>query len=104
MKVSLAHVLTYRPLTPHWQRLRTLLYDLTVHNAARGALGEETVFDFKYIPSPDMTFTPLGDVPAPGRVPRGVEGRNLRALLAAAVVVAFVAWLGVRAGSAVLAG
>ncbi len=43
-------------------------------------MGEETNFDFKYIPNFDTTSTDLGDYVA-GLQSSGIEQRNLRALV-----------------------
>jgi len=43
-------------------------------------MGEETNFDFKYIPNFDTTSTDLGDYVA-GLQSSGIERRNLRALV-----------------------
>jgi hypothetical protein len=102
--------------------LQTLLYNLTVRKTELGALGQETNFDFQYIPTLDLmtTTTTAGPGKAEGEVEEGegrgsgggvagtkarrggIERRNLTALLAALVTVGTVAWLGLGTASYLL--
>ena len=59
---------------------------MIVENKAHG-LGEETNFDFKYIPNFD-TRTSMGEYVS-GLEESGVERRNLRALVIASTVFGF---------------
>ncbi|KAK1987879.1 tat pathway signal sequence [Colletotrichum cereale] len=105
-----------RRLLPHWdtsrnESLKKALFNLTVHKPELGALGKETNFDFKYIPTLDVMTTEAAarshhlDPPAQGpalasRRVRVTERRSLVALLAAAAAAGLLAWLGVRGASA----
>jgi hypothetical protein len=52
-------------------------------------MGEETNFDFKYIPNFDTTSTDMGDYVA-GLKSSGIERRNLRALVLFSAVMGLV--------------
>jgi hypothetical protein len=72
----------------------------------RFGLGQETVFDFKYIPDFHvLTARDAGDQEAKPveQVPNGIERRNLNALLMASVGLAAVGYVGVKVSSAILA-
>ena len=76
------------------QALRRIFYHIIVENKQHG-LGEETVFDFKYIPNLSLIGTEAGKYEASHRK-RGIESRNLRTLVIASVVVAAAACLLMR--------
>lgn len=68
---------------------------MIVESHAHG-LGQETSFEFKYIPQFDTT-TLLGEVEASGMAGRvGIEKRNLRTLVIASVVLGVGIWACVR--------
>lgn len=74
------------------QALRKMFYQLIVHNKDHG-LGEETVFDFKYIPSLDITATEMGEY-VPGTQRSSVEKRNFRTLVIAGAVMGCLSYVG----------
>ncbi|KAF6819952.1 tat pathway signal sequence [Colletotrichum sojae] len=101
------------------QNLQKGLFNLTVHKPELGALGKETNFEFKYIPTLDVMSTEAagrswhlendgsgkegGGSPAKRRV-RRTERRNLAALLVASAVMVLLAFLGVKSVSVLLGG
>jgi hypothetical protein len=76
------------------QALRRIFYSVIVENKVHG-LGEETNFDFKYIPNFDTTETEMGEYVA-GLKESGVERRNLRTLVIASVCIAVASYIGMR--------
>jgi hypothetical protein len=76
------------------QALRHIFYSVIVENKVHG-LGEETNFDFKYIPNFDTTETEMGEYVA-GLKESGVERRNLRTLVIASVCIAVASYIGMR--------
>ncbi|CZR52773.1 uncharacterized protein PAC_02650 [Phialocephala subalpina] len=74
--------------------LRKIFYHIIVHNKDHG-LGKETVFDFKYIPSLDITGTEMGEY-VPGTQKSAVERRNLRTLVVAGAVMGCLSYIGLR--------
>jgi hypothetical protein len=94
---------TYRSV-PYLDRrkiraLRGIFWNMIVENKKYG-LGEESVFDFKYVPDFHvMTVKEGGEVGA--LEGPGVERRNLKALIYAVVVMAGVGWVGVKVASKV---
>lgn len=78
------------------QRIRKILYKLTVENKELG-LGQETIFDFKYVPQSSLLKTPLGDMGGDGKQIGRSERRSLVTLAVLSVVVGSVAWFGFRA-------
>jgi len=89
---------TYRSV-PYLDRkkiaaLRKIFYNVIVRNTDHG-LGEETVFDFKYIPSFDFTETEKGEYVA-GIQGKGVETRNFRTLVVAGAVMGCLSYVGFR--------
>jgi hypothetical protein len=76
------------------QALRRIFYSLVVENKVHG-LGEETNFDFKYIPNFETTGTEMGEYVA-GLKESGVERRNLRTLVIASVCIAVASYIGMR--------
>ncbi len=76
------------------QALRKIFYNIIVHNTEHG-LGEETVFDFKYIPSFDFTETEKGEYVA-GIQGKGVETRNFRTLVVAGAVMGGLSYIEFR--------
>ncbi|KAK2066106.1 tat pathway signal sequence [Colletotrichum caudatum] len=108
-----------RRLFPHWdtsrnESLKKALFNLTVHKPELGALGKETNFDFKYIPTlgvmsteaaarshhPDPPSVQGPALASSRRRPRVTERRSLVVLLLAATAAGLLAWLGVRGASA----
>lgn len=79
--------------------LRRIFYQVIVNNTSHG-LGEETNFDFKYIPNFD-TKTHMGDYVV-GLKSSGVERRNLGSLVMFSAVVGAVSYLGLRTGLGLL--
>ncbi|KAE9375734.1 hypothetical protein N431DRAFT_543207 [Stipitochalara longipes BDJ] len=84
---------TYRSI-PYLDRrkvkaLRRIFYQVIVENKAHG-LGEETNFEFKYIPNFDTT-TSMGEYVF-GLKESGVERRNLRALCMGSAVLGIVSY------------
>jgi hypothetical protein len=75
------------------QALRRILYQVIVENKTHG-LGEETNFDFKYIPNFDTT-TPKGENES-GLKESGVERRNLRTLVIASAFMGIVSYFCLR--------
>lgn len=53
------------------------------------------MFDFKYIPSLDITGTEMGEY-VPGAQKSAVERRNLRTLVVAGAVVGCLSYIGLR--------
>ncbi|GKT56955.1 tat pathway signal sequence [Colletotrichum tofieldiae] len=108
-----------RRLFPSWDRsrnenLQRILFNLTVHKPELGALGRETNFDFKYIPTLDVMSTeaaaawshrpdPSAQGPglgtSTGRSVRVTERRSLVVLLLAVAAAGLLAWLGIRSAS-----
>ncbi|PBP20330.1 tat pathway signal sequence [Diplocarpon rosae] len=94
---------TYRSI-PYLDRrkikaLRRIFYHVIVNNQVHG-LGEESSFEFKYIPNLD-TKTLMGEY-VPGRVESGVERRNLKALVMATAAMGLVSYLALRIAFGVL--
>ncbi|KAL8738137.1 MAG: hypothetical protein Q9181_001043 [Wetmoreana brouardii] len=58
-------------------------------------LGQETVFDFKYIPALSKTTKAEKGVGGPARS-SGIEKRNLRAFLLGCILLSTVIWVGLR--------
>jgi L-amino acid N-acyltransferase YncA len=82
--------------------LRKIFYQVIVENKTHG-LGEETVFDFKYIPNYSTT-TELGEYEISGHKETGIEKRNLRTLIVASTVVAVLSYLGMRTTWGIVGG
>lgn len=59
-------------------------------------MGEETIFDFKYIPNLNSTNTEAGKYESSGLKERGVERRNLRTLVIASAVVGMASYFWMR--------
>ncbi|KAJ4424545.1 hypothetical protein N0V82_000869 [Gnomoniopsis sp. IMI 355080] len=70
-----------------------ILYKLTVENKEIG-LGQETIFDFKYVPQIGLTTT-LGDM-VEGKRLGGAERRSVVTLVVVTALVGSVAWFGLR--------
>ncbi|KAK0100893.1 hypothetical protein ONS95_007337 [Cadophora gregata] len=77
----------------HVKALRRIFYHVIVENKAHG-LGEETNFEFKYIPSLDTT-TSMGDYISEGKE-SVVERRNLQAFVIGSTIVGLVSLIGLR--------
>lgn len=75
--------------------MRRIFYQIIVENKEHG-LGEETVFDFKYIPNFGMMSTEAGRYEASGLKERGVERRNLKTLVIASTVIGVASYLCMR--------
>lgn len=67
---------------------------MTVENKEIG-LGQETIFDFKYVPQIGLT-TPLGDL-VEGTRTDGSERRGFVRLVVMTALMGSVAWFGLRA-------
>ncbi|KXH51237.1 tat pathway signal sequence [Colletotrichum simmondsii] len=119
-----------RRLFPSWdesrnKNLKKALYNITINKPALGALGKETNFEFKYIPTlnvpsteaaartqqhPDPSTHEPGSTPADARAGaragastrrvRSNERRSLITLGVVATVGGLLAWLGIRGASA----
>ncbi|KAK6225943.1 tat pathway signal sequence [Colletotrichum tabaci] len=107
-----------RRLFPNWDRslnekLQKALFGMVVHKTEIGALGKETKFEFKYIPTLDVTSTEAdarpdhlaryAKGPAAGMSIRRrlqfAEWRSLAVLLLAVAAAGLLAWLGIRSAS-----
>lgn len=73
--------------------LRRIFYAVIVENKTHG-LGEETNFDFQYVPDFHRT-TEMG-VPTKVEKLKGVESRNLSTLVIASAAVGLAGWLGMK--------
>ena len=85
---------TYRAI-PSWDRkkiemLRRIFWAITVESKY-GLKGEETRFDFKYVPE-YSTITEMGESPRAQLKYNGVEGRNLKTLIIATGVLGVSTW------------
>lgn len=69
---------------------------MIVENKSHGGLGEETNFDFKYIPD-FHHMTGKGEIQNSGLKQQGVERRNLKTLIIAAIVAGVVSWFSMKA-------
>ncbi|KAK2018962.1 tat pathway signal sequence [Colletotrichum eremochloae] len=88
------------------ENLKKALFNLTVHKPELGALGKETNFDFKYVPTLDVMSTEAAartyhldpSVKRPslagGRRTRVTERRSLLVLLVFVAAAGVLAWLG----------
>jgi hypothetical protein len=74
-----------------------------VENKTHG-LGEETVFDFKYIPNLSMPTTELGEYDDSSIPNTGIETRNFRTLVVASTVVALISYMGMRTTWGIVGG
>lgn len=90
------------------QRVRNFFYKMTVQNKTIG-LGQETMFEFKYVPRFGLTTLPGGGSKKDsaggvvGTIQRkhvpgafGAERTGLTALVLASALVGTVAWFGLR--------
>jgi len=66
-------------------------------------LGQETKFDFKYIPDLSKS-TQMADAPSTGIKARGIERRNLQALLIGCGLIGLAGYLGLKVLVAVAKG
>jgi len=73
-----------------------------VENKTHG-LGEETDFDFKYIPNYSTT-TELGEYEVSHRKETSIERRNLRTLVVFSAVVGLFSYVGMRTTWGIVAG
>lgn len=74
--------------------LRRLFYKVII-DKERGGLGEETNFDFKYIPD-FHTTTDLGEYEKTGLKQQGIERRNLVTLCAVGAMLGIVSYVGIQ--------
>jgi hypothetical protein len=92
-------------LNPHYlltsliQALRRIFWTVIVEG--EHGLGEETVFDFKYVPDFHVTTTP-GDEGQVGIREHGIERRNLKALLVGLTCTGVGVYCGLRVASSIL--
>ncbi|OLN91985.1 hypothetical protein CCHL11_01429 [Colletotrichum chlorophyti] len=95
------------------QNIQKALFNFTVHKTELGALGKETNFEFKYIPTLDiMSTAAAASEPAPSAPPprakvatrrvRITERRSLVVLVLAVAVAGVLSWIGVKITSAIL--
>ncbi|KAJ5038084.1 uncharacterized protein L3040_006955 [Drepanopeziza brunnea f. sp. 'multigermtubi'] len=96
---------TYRSI-PYLDRkkvkaLRRIFYHVIVENKVHG-LGEESDFEFKYIPNLDTT-TSMADY-VPGVKNSGVERRNLKALIWGSAFLGLLSYAGWRVSWGILGG
>lgn len=87
-------ILCSRGPTDRNQALRKIFWQVIVEN--KQGLGEETTFDFKYIPDLSKN-TQMEDAPETGIKQSGIERRNLQALVIGVAVLAFAGYLGYKA-------
>jgi hypothetical protein len=73
------------------ETLKTVFYNIIVHSKY-GLKGEETKFDFKYVPE-YSTITEMGDSAEEKRMHSGVESRNRNTLLIGLAVVGVGSWM-----------
>ncbi|TVY56927.1 hypothetical protein LCER1_G001974 [Lachnellula cervina] len=84
------------------KRVRKIFYKVIVENTTHG-LGEETNFDFKYIPSFNKTSEELGEY-EDTKMKGGVERRNLVTFTLGAAFVGVVAYFGSRIALGIVGG
>lgn len=77
------------------QALRNLFWKVII-SKEKGGLGEETNFDFKYIPNFDTTTTELGAYEKSGLGEKGIERRNLLTLCVMGALLGIVSWMGLQ--------
>jgi hypothetical protein len=95
---------TYRAV-PSWDRkkievLKDVFYKIIVHTKY-GLKGEETKFDFKYVPEYE-TITEMGECVEEKTGESGIEKRNFRTFLVGVGVMAVGTYVGVRLAGTVL--
>lgn len=73
--------------------MRKIFWNVIVEN--KQGLGEETTFDFKYIPDLSKR-TRMEDAPETGIKQSGIERRNLQSLMIGAALLAFAGYLGFK--------
>jgi len=73
--------------------LRKIFWRVIVED--KQGLGEETTFDFKYIPDLSKS-TQMEDAPETGIKQSGIERRNLQALIVGCALLAFAGYLGFK--------
>lgn len=91
---------TYRAV-PSWDRekiemLRKVFWTITVESKY-GLKGEQTNFDFKYVPE-YSTITEMGEGQKAQLKYKGVEGRNLKTLVIATVIAGVGMWCTFKVG------
>ena len=82
------------------ETLKTVFYNIIVHSKY-GLKGEETRFDFKYVPE-YSTITELGECEEEKATHSYVESRNRNTFLVAITVMGFGTWVVYRAASGIL--
>ena len=95
---------TYRAV-PSWDRkkiemLKGLFYQIIVHSKY-GLKGEETKFDFKYVPEYE-TITQLGECEEDKNMTSGVESRNRNSFLIGVAVFGIGTWITFKIAGGVL--
>jgi len=95
---------TYRAV-PSWDRkkiemLKGLFYQIIVHSKY-GLKGEETKFDFKYVPEYE-TITQLGECEEDKNMTSGVESRNRNTFLIGVAVFGIGTWITFKIAGGVL--
>jgi len=95
---------TYRAV-PSWDRkkiemLKGLFYQIIVHSKY-GLKGEETKFDFKYVPEYE-TITQLGECDEDKNMTSGVESRNRNTFLIGVAVFGIGTWITFKIAGGVL--
>ena len=80
------------------QALRKIFWKVIVENET--GLGEETTFDFKYIPDLSKR-TEREEAPTTGIMVKGIERRNLQALVVGCGLLSLVGYLALRVTVAV---
>lgn len=80
--------------------LRRVFWAIVVESKY-GLQGEQTNFDFKYVPE-YSTITEMGQSQGAKLANAGIEGRNLKTLLVATGVLGVGMWVGVRIGLGIL--
>lgn len=80
------------------QALRKIFWKVIVENES--GLGQETTFDFKYIPDLSKS-TQREDAPTTGVKAQGIERRNLQALMVGCGLIGLGAYLGLKVAVAV---
>lgn len=80
------------------QAFRRIIWKVIVED--KNGLGQETVFEFKYIPALSKT-TEAGKGRGNPVGTSGIEKRNLRAFLIGCILLTIVVWMGLRSLSIV---
>ena len=100
--ITLGIAITFHLANTPPQALRKLFYQVIVENKTHG-LGEETHFDFKYIPN-YSTITELGEYAPSGIKEESIEKRNLRTLIVFSAVLGILSYVGMRTTWGIVGG